>query len=84
MVPLSHSRKLSQSRRVTCPWSHGWSAFTQSLCGFFLHPQGCSGGGVWGAGERALSAGHHLTTTQASRGKKVDSQNTETTGHAWL
>ena len=27
-----------QSPRVTCPQSHSWYAFTQSLCGPFLHP----------------------------------------------
>ena len=37
-----------------------------------------------GTNEMALSPGHNLTTTQASRGRKVDSQNTKTTEHAWL
>ena len=82
-----------QSPRVTCPRSHSWYAFTQSLCGPLSAPLGYTLGSValhhgeeegHGTDEMALSPAHHLTTTQASRERKVDSQNTKNTGHAWL
>ena len=81
-----------QSPRVTCPRSHSWYAFTQSLWPLSA-PLDYTLGSValhhgeeegHGTNEMTLGPAHHLTTTQASRGRKVDSQNTKNTRHVWL